>query len=205
MDLKQAYSLLTYGTENGGISKFVVLPDGKITEVIPRDFINGQVRLSVVPGSFNPLTRAHRWLFDKDPAYGKCFEMSVKRWDKPNVSFEELEERVAQFYGYAPVLITNQPRIIGKIAILRETYPTLIPTFHIGADTLIRMYDDYGKVGVGGLAAKFVVHDRILNNQLLSIGSHTPPFNCSAPQVSMPDDMLEISSTKIRLLAKTKD
>ena len=202
MELSQAYDKLISGPDLGGISHFVVLPDGHVSQAMPVNFYLGKPYMAVVPGSFDPIHRAHRWMFDKEATEGKCFEMSVKRWDKPNVSFEDMERKLVQFKGYASVLVTNQPRMIGKIGLIRSLHTSLVPTFHIGADTLVRMYDDYGKVGVAGLAASFVVHDRIMNGQLLSLDTHTHPANCSRPQRAMPDDMLDISSSAIR--AKNK-
>ncbi|MFA6049772.1 MAG: hypothetical protein WC761_01125 [Candidatus Paceibacterota bacterium] len=202
MELSQAYEKLIIGSELGGISYFVVFPDGVISQVMPHNFTLGRAQMAVVPGSFDPVHRAHRWMFDKENITGKCFEMSVKRWDKPNVSFEDMERKLAQFKGYASVLVTNQPRMIGKIGLIRTVHPHMIPTFHIGADTLIRMYDDYGKVGVAGLAASFIVHDRVMNGELLSVSSHEHPANCHSPSMAMPDSMLDISSSAIR--AKNK-
>lgn len=183
---------------SGRISFFTVTMDGRVwAEKIGE----GLGTVQIVPGSFNPLHEAHRWIFDRAnyPLNPAVFEMSVRRWDKPDVPKVELVERLEQFQGYAPVIVTNQARMIGKIGILRsQCLSDHLPIVHIGMDTLQRMFDDYGVKGVAGLYAHFVVYSRNVNGRFMGLELlKEVPVNCS-PGQEMAADMQCISSTNIR-------
>ena len=107
-------------------------PDGAET---PGRRLSGAVLLS---GSFNPLHDAHRrlagvaaGLLGRDP----MFELGLINADKAPIAEEEAGRRAAQFTGYAPVLLTAEPRFADKVAWVRES------VFVIGADTLARLVD----------------------------------------------------------------
>ena len=89
-------------------------------------------------GSFNPLHDAHRRLAEvaagllgRDP----MFELGLVNADKAPIAEEEAERRAAQFAGYAPVLLTAEPRFADKVGWVRES------VFVLGADTLARLVD----------------------------------------------------------------
>lgn len=157
--------------------------------------------IHVFPGSYNPLHDAHRAIFDgiRCPNDCKFFEISIERIGKERLSCIELAERLDQFKNYAPVLVTRAPRFIEKAGILRGCHPT----FHVGGDTIFRMIQDYGDIGIQGIAARFVVYDRKVDNTVL--GAKNILYKLENVSVGkIPNEaLLEISSTKIR--AQSKD
>jgi hypothetical protein len=94
--------------------------------------------LALYPGSFNPLHEGHRRLRLiaeqrlKTPVH---FELSILNVDKPELQAAELERRLQQFIGIAPIWVTRAPRFIDKA--------TLFPgcTFVLGYDTAIRLVE----------------------------------------------------------------
>ena len=104
-------------------------------------------------GSFNPLHDAHRRLAEvaadllgRDPV----FELGLVNADKAPIAEDEAERRVAQFAGYAPVLLTAEPRFADKVGWVRES------VFVLGADTLVRLVDPRFYAGDrGGMSGAF--------------------------------------------------
>ena len=208
MNLKDAYSKL-FG--NSGYS-FIIMPDGSCVDwnsqaMWHRGFTPNTKDLTVhlVPGSFNPLHQTHKEIYEMvdAPKTQAFFEMSVERVDKDMVSLHQLDERLKQFRNYAPVVVSRAPRFVTKIGTYLSHMNNL--TFHVGIDTITRMADDYGILGIQGLAAKFVVHDRIMNGKRLSLssefGEHIPQ-NCKSSPVVRSEESMSRSSSAIRLNQK---
>ena len=111
---------------------------------------DGQMRpdfappIALLPGSFNPLHRAHLALAqvaEQILGQGVAFELSVVNVDKPTLSHDEIRRRLTQFAWRASVWLTHAPRFIDKA----ERFPGT--TFVVGADTALRIvspryYDD---------------------------------------------------------------
>ena len=122
-------------------------PDGAET---PGRRLSGVVLLC---GSFNPLHDAHRRLAEvaagllgRDPV----FELGLVNADKAPIAEEEAERRAAQFAGYAPLLLTAEPRFADKVGWVRES------VFVLGADTLARLVDPRFYAGDrGGMPGAF--------------------------------------------------
>lgn len=175
-----------------------------------RDIWTTNCKIDIFPGSFNPLHEAHKSIFDAIPYHHlsikKCFEISIQRVGKesipcftdhdPDNLLNSLYLRLEQFQGYAPVIITNAARFIEKVGVLRNYKPR----FHIGADTLSRMIDDYTLRGIYGIASEFVVYDRIVDGNIIGLKSlcgSSIPENCKLG--TTPNrNLLGISSTEIR-------
>lgn len=95
----------------------------------------------VVPGSFNPLHEGHLRLaaaaeaLTAHPAGTAVFELAVHNVDKPTLTVEEVQRRLAQFRGRAAVAVTAAPRFVDKAALLPGRL------FAVGYDTALRLLD----------------------------------------------------------------
>jgi hypothetical protein len=102
---------------------------------------------ALLPGSFNPLHRGHVAL----AGAASCrlgvpvhFELSVTNADKAELTPEEVERRVAQFAGLAPVWVTRAPVFERKA----DLFPGA--AFVMGHDTAVRVIDPTYYGGVAG-------------------------------------------------------
>lgn len=203
MALKDSYKrLLTDSTYS-----FVVTKEGRVMDwddypaEVGLSQAQAEICIHVVPGSFNPLHEGHKAIFEAAMWVPELtfFEVSIQRVDKDMVTYEELAERLAQFRGYAPVIVGRAGRFVEKIGTFLQHTKELF--FHVGIDTITRMRDDYATVGIQGLNAKFIVHDRIVDGRLRSLKTefgNRIPFNCVSSPVVRSSENLSISSTKIR-------
>lgn len=165
--------------------------------------------LHVVPGSFNPVHDAHRWMYESideestiEVKYSKSshvvyatssakyFEISTSRFGKESLSEEEILNRARQFSGYAPVLVTTQSLFINKYEVLKPFGEHIV--FHIGMDTYERLMDFNGSE-VGTYGCFFCVWPR--SGSKLTKGA---PKNCYSSGIEAPPHLLDLSSTKIR-------
>jgi len=90
----------------------------------------------LLPGSFNPLHAGHLGLAEAaEELLGRpvAFELSVANVDKPPLSPEEVDRRLAQFVGRAEVWLTAAPRFVEKARWFSGA------TFVVGADTAARI------------------------------------------------------------------
>jgi hypothetical protein len=93
---------------------------------------------AILSGSFNPLHDGHRTLaavVERRLGAPVHFELSTANVDKPDLAEEEVQRRLAQFEGYAPVWVTRAPTFAAKA----ELFPGAI--FAVGFDTAVRMLD----------------------------------------------------------------
>jgi hypothetical protein len=211
MELSHAYEILV----KDNTKAFVQTIDGRILDLhVYAQLQTSQKAISVYPGSFNPLHYGHKDIFEimSEPVgasyscrYTPVFETSITRWGKSSLSLEELEERLKQFVGFAPIIITNLARFVDKTGLLRTHFSNI--KFQIGVDTLRRMIEnDYGLLGIQGIAADFVIHERITNGTKESYWTFfSDPYkraiNClPGPERSV--ESMSISSTEIRNRAK---
>ncbi len=93
---------------------------------------------ALLSGSFHPLHHGHTALAAVAAArlgVPVHFELSVANADKPELSRDEVERRIAQFAGVGPVWVTRAPTF--------ETKAELFPgaAFVLGWDTAVRAID----------------------------------------------------------------
>lgn len=171
---------------SGEICNILYSPDGQIKTNV--EFCSP---VHIYSGSFNPLHRGHKKIYEVMPKKNSYFEYSLNRKDKDPHSIIHTEDIVRQFSWYAPLLITNAATFLDKIYYLNAEHPT----FHIGYDTFKRVYSDYGHGGCHIIPANFVVYDRIIDGVRYSLDIHTDaPINFTKGK-HIPE---EISSTFIR-------
>jgi hypothetical protein len=102
---------------------------------------------AVLSGSFNPLHHGHTALaLAAATRLGVevHFELSITNADKPELPREEVERRVAQFVGVAPVWVTRAPVFEAKA----DLFPCA--AFVLGWDTAVRVIDPKYYGGAAG-------------------------------------------------------
>ena len=76
---------------------------------------------AVVPGSFNPHHDGHSALLEaarRRTDGHAAYEISIANVDKPMLSATDLDARLAQFRGRAPVVLTRAPTFVAKARLL---------------------------------------------------------------------------------------
>ena len=116
-----------------GHKKFNILENGRL---IDEEFISKSLILS---GSFNPLHNGHIKLLEVSKNMTKLepfFEISISNVDKRNISLEDLNSRISQFYNIGKILITNSATFEDKSNLFKKSI------FVIGYDTAVRILDN---------------------------------------------------------------
>jgi len=181
-----------------GHKKFNILENGRL---IAEEFISKSLILS---GSFNPLHNGHIKLLEAAKNMTKLepfFEISISNVDKRNISLEDLNSRISQFYNIGKILITNSATFEDKSNLFKKSI------FAIGYDTAVRILDNkyYEKDIKESLSnikkneCSFLVTGRKINGKYkylndLEIEDHKGLFSI-IPEENF---RLDISSTEIR-------
>ncbi|MBN33056.1 MAG: hypothetical protein CL906_03935 [Dehalococcoidia bacterium] len=181
-----------------GHKKFNILENGRL---IAEEFISKSLILS---GSFNPLHNGHIKLLEAAKNMTKLepfFEISISNVDKRNISLEDLNSRISQFYNIGKILITNSATFEDKSNLFKKSI------FAIGYDTAVRILDNkyYEKDIKESLSnikkneCSFLVTGRKINGKYkylndLEIEYHKGLFSI-IPEENF---RLDISSTEIR-------
>lgn len=130
----------------GETSRVTISPDGRVR-------VGAAVPGVILAGSFNPLHAAHRGLAEVAATYARqpvSFELSIVNVDKQPLDSRAVADRVGQFRWHSAVEVTRAPTFLEKSRLFPSTL------FVLGADTLIRLFDErYYASQVGGLDATF--------------------------------------------------
>jgi len=196
--LKSFYQ--TVARDRSRLFTFVVMPDGQLIPSAGPLMDDERLVTDIIPGSFNPLHDAHRFMYDNCPnTKSRYFELSIHRIDKSPLELEQLEERLKQFAWYAPVWVTNASLFYEKSGLINRGCS---PVFNIGYDTARRLVQHHGVLGVQGIGANFRVYRRTIDGKDLGLEHISEEFD-GCPRnmwgdVKLPDNLAVVSSTAIR-------
>ncbi|NIP16175.1 MAG: hypothetical protein GWM88_16140 [Pseudomonadales bacterium] len=159
----------------------------------------------LLPGSFNPLHRAHRrmlTLAEQLTGLEGAYELSIVNVDKPLLDYTEIEDRLSQFD--APVWLTRLPTFVDKARYFRGAH------FAVGVDTVIRITEaayygspddrDAALVELADLGTRFLVFGRILSGSFETLSDLDLPgtFQALCREVTEAEFSEPISSTELR-------
>lgn len=177
-----------------------IAPDGQMTtgEILPH--------VALLPGSFNPLHRAHQRLATvAAQMLGQevYFELSLTNADKASISLEEARSRVAQFAGLGTIVLSRAPLFSQKA----QVFPHSV--FVLGIDTVERLIDPrfYHNDPAEMMASlkqlrtagcRFLVAGRLRGHHFLTLQDLELPNGYRELFEEIPDFRMDISSTAIR-------
>ncbi len=183
------------------VSTVTIGPDGRMAADAP-------VRGALLAGSFNPLHEGHEKLASvaaRMLGMPVTYELSVTNVDKPTLARDEVDRRVAQFAGRAPVVVTRALTFIQKARL----FPGC--TFVIGWDTAVRLVDpryyegDRFKmlkalVEIADLGCRFLVAGRVDGGSFHTLADVPIPDGLEGMFTPIPESefRLDISSTQLR-------
>jgi len=136
----------------------------------------------------------HESLYNAVKNPHKFFEMAISRYNKFSMNLEEMEKRLEQFTGKAPVILMKYPLFIQKAGILHKWNVC----FHIGIDTAIRLLEKSSPIEIQGMRARFIVYDRQMGEDILSLKDLPFKPRNFEQGLSLPDCAVGLSSTQIR-------
>lgn len=150
-------------------------------------------RISLIPGSFNPLHSAHKYLA-KIASFEPVFEISVQRRGKTEYTLNELNLLLDQFKWKYTVAVTRYQYLWDKI---QQLSPSEVI---IGIDTMSRWIEDMGESFRHSFHSlnkiRFLVADR--DNAADKLLSDHPWVWEQIVVVKLPPDVRHISSSAIR-------
>jgi hypothetical protein len=187
----------------GEVEWVVVWPDGQMS--------TGQrwPNLALLSGAFNPLHPGHRQLAQvaaKKLGREVYFELPLVNADKaPIFDQDEVRRRMAQFAGFAPVVLTRAPLFSQKA----QFFPDSV--FILGVDTVERltqprfyhnnlaeMRNSFEDVRAAG--CRFLVAGRFENDRFITLGNVDIPQGYQGLFEQIPEEefRVDISSTAMR-------
>ena len=109
------------------------------------EMVRGFDGLILMRGSFNPIHKRHLESIEKTkekyPEYKAFLHCSIKRFDKPDLTLDEIKEKVAQAYTNGlPIIFTTEAKFNPALNLIRERYKGEI-VLPVGIDTINRFVD----------------------------------------------------------------
>lgn len=147
---------------SGEIKLIIIMPDGQIFHKLQND----KTEVHIVAGSFDPLHDAHKNLFNNIHHNNKYYEMSLIRFGKSYLTFNELQKRIKQFEWYSPIIIMNEWRYCKKLPLINTNNEI---NFHIGFDTAERLINTETKDDLDQIKCYFHVYSRGIDNEIKTI------------------------------------
>jgi hypothetical protein len=162
----------------------------------------------LLPGSFNPLHAAHCQLANVASellGHPTAFELSIANVDKPPLSRDEIERRLRQFTGRAPVWLTLAPTFVEKARL----FPGVV--FVVGADTAARILSpryyhdatlDAALDEIRAHGCRFLVAGRVsTDGRFLGLDDLSPPPPHRDLFDAIPAEVfrMDLSSTQLRM------
>jgi len=188
----------------GEVEWVVVWPDGRMStgsKTWPS--------LALLSGAFNPLHPGHRQLAQvaaKKLGRDVYFELPLVNADKaPIFDQDEVRRRMAQFAGFAPVVLTRAPLFSQKAQLFPDS------VFILGVDTVERltqprfyhnslteMRNSFEDVRAAG--CRFLVAGRFENDRFITLGNVDIPQGYQGLFEQIPEEefRVDISSTAMR-------
>ena len=192
---------LTDPGSSSGVHTITVHPDG-------RTDVNEPWHGAVLPGSFRPLHDGHIKLAEVASRITEAplaFELSIANVDKPPLTTSEVEERLRQFSGRWPVVLTRAPRFLEKARLLPGC------TIVLGWDTAIRLvhprYYENDETAmkaalqeIGDLGCRVLVAGRLSDGSFRELSDVAIPVEHAHLFQAIPEAEFrsDISSTELR-------
>jgi hypothetical protein len=190
---------------SGEFNFVVAWPDGRLA---PGETMPG---IALLSGSFNPLHEGHRQMAEVaarrlgQPVY---FELPLVNADKAAIDPAEAQRRLAQFAGWAPVILSRAPLFSQKI----QFYPHSV--FILGLDTATRLvelrfyHNDPAEMraalqAIRTAGCRFLVAGRLVGDHFLTVRDTPLPNRFHELFESIPETefRVDISSTLLRTQA----
>ena len=164
---------------------------------------------ALLAGSFNPLHRGHCKLAEVAArllGLPVAFEISVANVDKSEITSDEIQQRLRQFLGLAPIFVTRASTFVAKARL----FPSSV--FVVGYDTAVRIVDpryyegdpgrrDDALSEIRNRGCRFLVAGRLAANRVFQQFDKieiAESFQSMFESIPVSDFREDISSTELR-------